>query len=70
MQRNLQKEQEISIAISDTSPLIALKHAGLLEELNLLFQGITVPPSVMRELSVKREGVFPGLRFSIRRGAS
>lgn len=37
MQENLQKKQETSNVVSDTSPLITLKHAGLLEELSLLF---------------------------------
>jgi len=61
--KNLQRKQETSIAISDTSPLIALKHAGLLEKLSLLFQGVTVPPSVMRELSVKEKEYFQSLDF-------
>ena len=63
MQKSLQKKQEVSTAISDTSPLIALKYAGLLEKLSLLFQGITVPPSVMRELSVKEKEHFQNLGF-------
>jgi len=63
LQRNSQEKQRASTAISDTSPLIALKHAELLDKLSLLFQRIVVPPSVMRELSVKEERYFQGLGF-------
>ena len=63
MLRNLQEEQETDIAISDTSPLIALKHAGLLEKLSFLFQRVIVPPSVMRELSIKEKEYFQSLNF-------
>ena len=59
----MQEKQEADIAVSDTSPLIALKHAGLLEKLSLLFQRIIVPPSVMRELSVKEKEYFQSLSF-------
>ena len=59
----MQEKQEVDIAVSDTSPLIALKHAGLLEKLSLLFQQIVVPPSVMRELSVKEKEYFQSLGF-------
>ncbi len=59
----MQEKQEANIAVSDTSPLIALKHAGLLEKLSLLFQRIIVPPSVMRELSVKEKEYFRSLSF-------
>jgi len=58
LQRNSQEKQRASTAISDTPPLIALKHAELLDKLSLLFQRIVVPPSVMRELSVKQESTF------------
>jgi len=34
-----------------------------LDKLGLLFQRIVVPPSVMRELSVKEEKYFQGLGF-------
>ena len=44
MQRNLQKKQETNIAISDTSPLIALKHAGLLEKLKPAILGNNSSP--------------------------
>lgn len=57
------EKREASIAVSNTSPLIALKHAGLLEKLSLLFQRVIVPPSVMRELSVKEEEYFQSLSF-------
>ena len=63
MQKNSQEKRETSIAVSDTSPLIALKHAGLLEKLSQLFQRIAVPPSVMRELSVKEKEYFRSLDF-------
>ncbi len=52
-----------SIAVSNTSTLIALKHTGVLEKLSLLFQKITVPPSVMQELSIKEKEYFQGLSF-------
>ena len=63
MQKNSWEKQEASIAVSDTSPLIALKHAGLLEKLSQLFRRIVVPPSVMRELSVKEREYFQSLGF-------
>ncbi len=63
MPRTLPEKREANIAISNTSPLIALKHARVLEKLNLLFQRIVVLPSVMRELSVKEEGYFQSLSF-------
>ena len=47
MQKNSRGEQEASIAVSDTFPLIALMHAGLLGKLGRLFRGIVVPPNVM-----------------------
>jgi len=59
----LLEKRGASIAISNTSPLIALKHAGVLEKLNLLFQRIIVPPSVIRELSVKEKEYFQSLSF-------
>ena len=57
------EKREANIAISNTSPLIALKHAGLIDKLNLLFRRIIVPPSVMQELSVKEKKYFQGLSF-------
>ncbi|MEB3755903.1 MAG: DUF3368 domain-containing protein [Desulfurococcales archaeon] len=63
MQKNSRGDLETSIAISNTSPLIALKHAELLEKLSLLFKRIIVPPSVMRELSVKENEYFQSLDF-------
>jgi len=63
LQKNSRGRQEASIAVSDTSPLIALKHAGLLEKLSRLFQRIVVPLSVMRELSVKEKRYFQSLGF-------
>ena len=57
------EKRGVSIAISNASPLIALKHAGVLEKLNLLFQRIIVPPAVMRELSVKEKEYFQSLSF-------
>ncbi len=63
MQKNSREGQETSVAVSNTSPLIALKHAGLLERLSRLFQRIVVPPSVMRELSVKERKYFQSLGF-------
>ncbi len=56
-------EQGASIVVSNTSPLIALKHAELIEKLSLLFQKIVIPPSVMRELSIKEKEYFQGLSF-------
>lgn len=50
MQKTSLENRGASIAVSNTSPLIALKQAELVEKLNLLFQRIIVPPSVMREL--------------------
>jgi len=55
--------QQASIAVSNTSPLIALKHAGLLEKLGPLFRQIIVPPSVMRELGVKEKEYFQSMDF-------
>ena len=55
MLNTLLEKRGASAAVSNTSLLIALKHAELLEKLNLLFQRIIVPPSVMRELSVKEK---------------
>ncbi len=63
MPNTLLEKRGASIAISNTSPLIALKHAGVLEKLNLLFQRIIVPPSVIRELSVKEKEYFQSLSF-------
>jgi predicted nucleic acid-binding protein len=57
LSRDLPEKPGASIAVSDASPLIALGHAGLVERLSLLFQLIMVPPSVMRELSVKEKQV-------------
>ncbi len=37
MQKSSQGGLEASVAISDASPIIALKHAELLEKLSLLF---------------------------------
>ncbi|MCE4606779.1 MAG: DUF3368 domain-containing protein [Desulfurococcales archaeon] len=63
MQRASREKRKASTAVSDTSPLIAVKHAGLLEKLGFLFHVIIVPPSVLRELSVKEEDQFKGLSF-------
>lgn len=63
MPNTLLEKRGASIAVSNTSPLIALKHAGVLEKLYLLFQRIIVPPSVMRELSVKEKEYFQSLSF-------
>lgn len=63
MLNTLLEKRGASAAVSNTSLLIALKHAELLEKLNLLFQRIIVPPSVMRELSVKEKEYFQGLSF-------
>ncbi len=63
MLRSLLEEQEVKIAISNTSPLIALKHAGLIEKLSLVFRKVIVPPSVMKELSVKEREYFQSLSF-------
>ena len=57
------ENRRASTAVSDTSPLIALKHAELLEKLNLLFQKTVIPPSVMQELSIKEKEYFQSLRF-------
>lgn len=65
MPRNSLKKQEANIAISNTSPLIALKHAGLAEKLSLLFQKIIIPPNVMHELSIKEKEYFQNLDFLI-----
>ncbi len=61
MQKTLLEKRGASIAVSNTSPLIALKHAELLEKLDLVFQTIIVPPSVIRELSVKEKEYFQSL---------
>ncbi len=63
MLNTLLEKRGASAAVSNTSLLIALKHAELLEKLNLLFQRIIVPPSVMRELSVKEKEYFQSLSF-------
>ena len=63
MPSTLLKSRRASIAVSDTSPLIALKHAELLGKLNLLFQRVVVPPSVMQELNVKEKEYFQSLSF-------
>ena len=63
MPSTLLENRRASIAVSDTSPLIALKHAELLEKLDLLFQRIIIPPSVMRELNVKGKEYFQSLSF-------
>ncbi len=63
MSRILLERREASIAVSNTSPLIALKHAGVLEKLSLLFQRIVVPSSVMEELNVKEKEYFQSLSF-------
>ena len=63
MPNTLLEKRRASIAVSNTSPLIALKHAELLEKLNLLFQRIIIPPSVMQELSVKEKEYFRSLSF-------
>lgn len=63
MLRSSLEKGKAKIAISNTSPLIALKHAELLEKLDLLFQRIIIPPSVMRELSVKEKEYFQSLSF-------
>jgi len=52
-----------SVVVSNTSPLIALKHAGIIEVLNTLFQTIVVSPAVMDELSVKEKEYFTKLKF-------
>ena len=57
------ENRRASTAVSDTSPLIALKHAELLEKLNLLFQKTVIPPSVMQELSIKEKEYFQSLSF-------
>ncbi len=63
MPNTLLEKRGASIAVSNTSPLIALKHAGVLEKLSLLFQKIAIPPSVMRELSIKEKKYFQSLSF-------
>ncbi len=52
-----------AILVSDTSPLIALKHADVLEMLNALFQVVMVPLAVARKLSVKEGKYFASLGF-------
>jgi len=59
--KNLLKKQRTNNAISNTSPLIALKHISVLEKLNLIFQRIIIPPTVMKELSIKEKEYFGGL---------
>ncbi len=56
--KNSLESEGINIAISNTSPLIALKHAGVLEKLGPLFRRVVVPPSVTKELSVKEKEYF------------
>lgn len=58
MLRSSLEKGEAKVAVSNTSPLIALKHAGVIDKLSLLFQKVIVPPSVMRELSVKEKDFF------------
>jgi uncharacterized protein len=47
----------VSIVVSDTSPIRALTHLGLLELLHVLFAEVFVPPAVIEELS------RPGIKF-------
>jgi len=49
--------------VSNTSPLIALKHAEFLHALGLLLKSVVVPPAVLAELKVKEEEVFSKLEF-------
>jgi len=50
----LLEKRGASIAVSNMSPLIALKHAGVLEKLSLLFQKIAIPQVSCRSLALKR----------------
>lgn len=63
MLRNSLGEGGHTVAVSDASPLIALKHAGILEKLANLFHEVLIPPAVMREISVKEEEYFHSLGF-------
>jgi hypothetical protein len=40
----------VSIVVSDTSPLRALNHLGLVDVLGQLFDRVFIPPAVLREL--------------------
>ncbi|MCD6409441.1 MAG: DUF3368 domain-containing protein [Candidatus Verstraetearchaeota archaeon] len=51
------------VIVSNTSPLIALKHAEILHALGLLLKSVVVPPAVLAELKVKEEEVFSKLEF-------
>ncbi len=66
MLKNLQDNSNTSIymkPVSNTSPLIALKHAKLIEKLEILFSKIIIPPALMKELSIKEENYFKQLNF-------
>jgi predicted nucleic acid-binding protein len=50
----------MSLVVSDTSPLRALHHVGLVEVLRRLYGTVLVPPAVAAEL-VKPPAPFPGI---------
>ena len=45
------------IVVSDTSPVRALAHLGLLDLLGSLFSQVLVPPAVQAELKVPPSGL-------------
>jgi predicted nucleic acid-binding protein len=51
------------IVVSDTSPLRALAHLGLLDLLGTMFGEVYVPPGVIAELQIPRRR-FPSLDLS------
>ena len=50
----------MQIVVSDTSPIRALKHLGLLELLPALFSRVIVPPAVIAELA-RGSGILPAI---------
>jgi uncharacterized protein len=53
----------LSIVVSDTSPIRALNHLGLLDALGQLFDRVYLPPAVERELT-KPPTRFAGIHLS------
>lgn len=49
----------MSLVVSDTSPLRALSHLGLLGPLELLFSDVLVPPAVADELAAGAPSCLP-----------
>lgn len=49
----------MTIVVSDTSPIRALNHLGLLDLLGILFDRVLVPPAVQSELERPKAGFVP-----------